>query len=82
MRKPTTDYQPGPPPDMRVAPEGIVFEFDETSGELGTRLVIRCDNNGNVFVRISGAASADDNSRSVRSGDRNGGMPDSGNRRS
>jgi hypothetical protein len=53
MRKPTTDHQPGSPPEIRVVPEGIVFEFDETSGELGARLVIRCDNDGNVYVRIS-----------------------------
>lgn len=53
MRKPTTDHHPGPPPDIRVDHESIVFEFDETSGELGARLIIRCDNVGNVFVRIS-----------------------------
>jgi hypothetical protein len=53
MRKPPTDNHPGPPPEIRAVPQGIVFEFDETSGELGARLVIRCDNDGNVYVRIS-----------------------------
>ena len=53
MRKPTADDQPGPPPEIQAVPQGIVFEFDETSGELGARLVIRCDNEGNVYVRIA-----------------------------
>jgi hypothetical protein len=53
MRKPTSDHHPGPPPAIRMVPQGIVFEFDETSGELGARLVIRCDNDGNVYVRIT-----------------------------
>jgi hypothetical protein len=55
MRKPTTDHHPGPPPQIRAVPHGIVFEFDETSGEQGARLVIRCDNNGNVYASIAAA---------------------------
>jgi hypothetical protein len=54
MRKPTTDHHPGPPPEIySVPPYGVVFEFDETSGEQGARLVIRCDNDGNVYARIT-----------------------------
>jgi hypothetical protein len=52
MRKPTTDHHPGPPPEIRAVPQGVVFEFDETGGEQGARLVIRCDNNGNVYASI------------------------------
>jgi hypothetical protein len=53
MRKPIPDHHPGPPPEIRAVPHGIVFKFDETSGEQGARLVIRCDNNGNVYASIA-----------------------------
>ena len=30
----------------------VIFEFDNTSGKQGLRLVIRCDDNGEVMAKI------------------------------
>ena len=58
MRESHLDNSPGPLPQIRAVIDGIVFEFDETSGEQGARLVIRCDEEGNVLASITPADSA------------------------
>jgi hypothetical protein len=60
------DDRPGRLPDIRRDGTGITFEFAPTTGEHGARLVIRCDENGDVLARI---AVHTDRRRSTRSPD-------------
>ena len=53
MRQPQIEHRPGPPPEIRPAENSIIFEFDETSGEQGAHLVIRCDDRGNVYASVA-----------------------------
>jgi hypothetical protein len=56
MRRTGPDEHPGPLPEIRAAGDSVTFEFDQTSGEQGGRLVIRCDGDGNVFASIAPVA--------------------------
>jgi len=53
MSKPrSVDQHPGPMPAIRTEGDSVVFEFDELS-ITGARLIIRCDEHGNVFASIA-----------------------------
>ena len=53
MRRAHTDHQPGPLPDIRPSGTSVLFEFDGSSGDHGAHLVIRCDDDGEVFASIA-----------------------------
>ena len=55
-RRRENDRHPGPLPEIRSVGDSVVFEFDPTSVDQGARLVIRCDENGNVLARITSVA--------------------------
>jgi hypothetical protein len=46
------DRHPGRMPEIRVVDESLVFTFACNSGEPDDRLVIRCDDDGEIYVRI------------------------------
>ena len=48
------DRHPGPLPEIRCDGRDITFEFDALGRQPGSRLVIRCDEDGAVFARIDG----------------------------
>ena len=46
------DRHPGRMPEIRVVDESLIFKFATHSGESDDRLVIRCDDNGEIYVSI------------------------------
>jgi len=59
VRRKPIDEQPGPPPKIWTDGKSVTFEFDSSSGEQGARLVIRCEDDGNVIARIAPVAGPD-----------------------
>jgi len=50
------DEQPGRLPEIRAEGGSVTFEFGPVGGEQGTRLVIRCDEAGDVWARLASVA--------------------------
>jgi hypothetical protein len=46
------DERPGPAPDIRLDDESIIFTFRLDDSVSGSRLMIRCDAKGNMWVAI------------------------------
>jgi hypothetical protein len=53
MKRREIDDHPGPLPQIRATGKSVTFEFDPGRGSEGARLVIRCDENGEVFAKIT-----------------------------
>jgi hypothetical protein len=51
-RRKRIDRHPGPVPEIRIVDESLVFEFACNSSDQCGRLLIRCDDGGEIFVSI------------------------------
>jgi len=49
-----SDRRPGALPEIRATGEGVTFEFGVQEAETGTRLRIRCDGSGELWIAIAG----------------------------
>jgi hypothetical protein len=47
-----TERHPGPLPEIRSLDDSVIFRFDPVAGTRGGRLILRCDDRGQVFARI------------------------------
>jgi hypothetical protein len=54
-RRREIDAHPGRLPKIRADGETVVFEFDPPGGDRGPRLLIRCDDKGDIWAWISTA---------------------------
>jgi len=54
-RRKRIDRHPGRVPEIRVVAESLVFEFACNTGEQCDHLVIRCNDDGEIFVSIPAA---------------------------
>jgi capsid protein len=52
-RQTAIDRNPGPLPQIRIDGRSVVFEFEEPHRKPQGRLVIRCDEDGNVLASIA-----------------------------
>jgi hypothetical protein len=52
--------QSGALPEIRLQGESVVFYLDIATGRDATRLILRCDADGQVFASIEGPAATED----------------------
>ncbi len=55
MTKKPVDHRPGPLPDIRIKGTSVIYEFDIATTRDDSRLIIRCDANGAVWVSLGHA---------------------------
>ncbi len=48
----TCDQRPGPVPEIRADGDSVLFQFNVTGLRRESRLIVRCDPNGNVTASI------------------------------
>ncbi|HSC26495.1 MAG TPA: hypothetical protein VLD67_04425 [Vicinamibacterales bacterium] len=53
----TLDYQAGPLPEIRSEQDSVVFQFDIPGVARSERLLIRCDDEGNVWAAVASSRS-------------------------
>ena len=47
------DKQAGAPPQIRPSGDSVTFDLKITGNRSGSRLLLRCDENGNVWASIA-----------------------------
>jgi hypothetical protein len=57
IRRKALDRQAGRVPDIRAEGDSVVFRLNIDSVRQGTRLVLRCDGEGNVWAALASAES-------------------------